>query len=110
MICPNCGREIQLGNVRPVELRCPLCNEYLRKVVRGGRIAGITILFLACCLCYAVGVRGVNLLFPGVLVYLFIGAVYHMFTSIYWPKYEKDPTMSDEFPHIVLPPDRLSKP
>lgn len=108
--CPSCGREIPIEDIRPSGFRCPWCKEHLRRAIRGGRVAMTGILLLAGFLCYAAGVRGVNVLLPGLVVFFFIGVVWHSLTSFYWPKFEKDPKMHDDFPHIVLPPDRSNKP
>jgi hypothetical protein len=110
MECPNCGIEIPKEDVRPDGFQCSRFGDHFRRAVRGGRVAGIAILFFACLLCYAAGVRGGNIFLMGLVGYVIIGPIYHMFTSMYWPKYEKDPTMHDDFPHIVLPPDPWNKP
>ena len=58
MECPNCGIEIPIEDVRPDGFQCSRCGDHFRRAVRGGRVAGIAILFFACFLCYAAGVRG----------------------------------------------------
>jgi len=108
--CPSCGREIPREDFRPGGFRCPWCKEHLRGALRGGRNGQMVILLMSCFLCYKAGVRGVNVLLLGVAVSFIAGVAWHLLTDFYWPRYEKDPTMRDDFPHIVLPPDRSNKP
>ena len=51
-----------------------------------------------------------NVFFLGMVVFLFIGFVWNLVTSIYWPKFERDRLARDEFLHIVPSPDRWKKP
>jgi len=110
MGCPSCGRQIPIGDTRADGFPCPWCKADLKRTFRGGRVANTAILLLSFYLCYAAGVRGVNVIFPGLIVYLFIGCVWHFITIIHWPKFERDPLAGDKFLHIVPPPDRSEKP
>ena len=102
--CPSCGQQLRKEETRPDGFQCPSCNEHLQSGLRGGRVAGVGILVLACLVCYSAGVRGESLFIDGVLLFLPLGAFYHLVTSIYWPKFQMDPRARDDFPHIVLPP------
>jgi hypothetical protein len=110
MKCPACSRQIPRDNVQPEGFQCPWCKEHLRRGLRGGRVAGLGILILACYLCYAMGARRENIFFGGSILFLLLGAVYFLLTSIYWPKFEKAPLTRDEFPHIIDPPDPSRRP
>jgi len=109
MECPSCGREILLEDIRPDGFQCPWCKEHLQRAFRGGRLAFTVILLLAWYLCYAAGVRGVDVFLLGLVVSFFLGLVYHFFTAIYWPKLKKDLLTRDEFPHIVAPSTTIEK-
>jgi len=106
MGCPTCGRQIPIQDIRPDGFQCPWCKEHLQRVLRGGRLAGVAILVLACLVCYVAGAKGDSLLIYGVLLYLAMGAAYHLVTSIFWPKIERDPKTRDGFLHIVPPSTR----
>jgi hypothetical protein len=108
--CPSCGRQINREDTRPKGFQCPWCKEHLVRAFRGGRVAHLSILLLGCFLCYAAGARGGNVFLLGYVTYFFIGMLYHLFTSIYWPKFKKDTAIGDDFPHIVFPTDRSNKP
>lgn len=110
MACPSCGRQIPKEDIRPDGFQCPSCKGHLRRAIRGGRVAVTAILLLACSLCYAAGLRGADVFLAGLILFLLIGAAYHLLTSIYWPKFEKDPLARDGFLHIVPPPDGSKKP
>ena len=110
LACPGCGGRLRKEDIRPGGFQCPWCKEHLRRAIRGGRLAMTGILFLACLLCYAAGIRGVDVFFGGILALLPIGAIYHLLTSIYWPKYEKDRGAQSETLHIVPPPDQSKRP
>src|SRR5208282_6398869 len=107
--CPSCGREIPREDIRPGGFRCPWCKEHLRGALRGGRIGVTAILLLTCSLFHAAGVSVANIFLLGPAVTFLIAVVWHSLTDFYWPRFEKDPTMRDDFPHIVLPPDRSNK-
>jgi hypothetical protein len=107
--CPSCGRELPKENLRPGSFWCPWCKEHLRACARGGRVAQLGIISLSCLLCYIGGARGASVLLDGVVLTLPMMLAYAALTAAFWPKLEKDPTMRDDFPHIVLPPDRSNK-
>jgi hypothetical protein len=110
MACPSCCREIPMGDIRPDGFQCPWCKAHLKRGFRGGRVAHTAILLLGFWCCYEAGARGVDAFLGGVVVYFFVGGLYYLLTSIYWPKVEKDPLAQDGFPHIVPPPDGPKKP
>ena len=107
--CPSCGRQLRKEDIRPGGFQCPWCKEHLRGSLRGGRVGGAGILLLACLLCYVAGVRGENVFFYAIIVWLPLVVVCSSVTAIFWPKFEKDPGLRDDFLHIVPSPDGSKK-
>jgi hypothetical protein len=97
--CPVCHSEIEKGAIRRGGFRCPACKERIR-LRKAGTVEIAAIILLGFLVAYLVGVRGIELVFGGVILSFVVGTAYGFGLGLS-PKLEK---AEHDSTYIILPP------